>query len=500
MRSITRPLVLTIAVLTTFAVRADVLNVPADFPTIQAAVDAAQSGDEIVLAPGTYESPGIMIDRSLQVTIRSTDPSDPGVVASTVLTDADDSGLMVVNAGEGESIDLSVRGLTIRRADVQNTDRFIELLGATSRFDRCRFEGGAGTTAAGTILVADRGMTDDLSASHVTNSEFVGDVGAAIYIDTTTSWTEVVVRDGNGRISWDAPDGHTLRLTDTSFSNLGVSSRPRVEIDHDVGPDTAVLERVSFTDIPGIGLRAEPSATLRDVVVERCGSLLSEIAFIEVTDLTIDGLVVRDCTLSEQQLVWFVYASRELVARNMLFEGNSGAELWLHGTTDDQEGGAIIEDSIFRNNISNIAVVEAHQSVTYRRCTFEGNLGGSPILIWGRATSGTVFNANILITECTFRNNSGFEAGGINLAWGIVGPPVIVERSVFEGNTGGLGGAVSTTVNRWTGSSDFLWVVLRNSLIVGNTGGEGGSHHGNARYESSTVVDNAGGAAALGIG
>ncbi|MEL6311492.1 MAG: hypothetical protein AAFR76_05690 [Planctomycetota bacterium] len=71
-------------------VHADILNVPGDFPTIQSALDAAQNGDEIVLAPGTY-----VVDWPLEtvtsfpfrilddVTLRSIDPDDAAVTAST---------------------------------------------------------------------------------------------------------------------------------------------------------------------------------------------------------------------------------------------------------------------------------------------------------------------------------------------------------------------------------------------------------------------------------
>ena len=69
------------------AARGSVIQVPADQPNIQAAIAAAVDGDVVVVAPGTYTG---WANRNLDfagkaITVRSTDPGDPAVVAATVI-------------------------------------------------------------------------------------------------------------------------------------------------------------------------------------------------------------------------------------------------------------------------------------------------------------------------------------------------------------------------------------------------------------------------------
>jgi len=72
---------------------ADELQVPSQFPTVQAALDAAMPGDEIVLAPGTYRE-SLIAPATGDVTIRSSDPYDLDVVNTTILSgDLDDDGI-----------------------------------------------------------------------------------------------------------------------------------------------------------------------------------------------------------------------------------------------------------------------------------------------------------------------------------------------------------------------------------------------------------------------
>ncbi|MHC4574912.1 MAG: right-handed parallel beta-helix repeat-containing protein [Planctomycetota bacterium] len=58
-------------------------HVPGQYPTIQAAIDNCEEGDTIVVAPGTF---GGGIDfQGKDITLTSTDPDDPYVVANTII-------------------------------------------------------------------------------------------------------------------------------------------------------------------------------------------------------------------------------------------------------------------------------------------------------------------------------------------------------------------------------------------------------------------------------
>jgi predicted outer membrane repeat protein len=83
--------------------------------SIQAAIDAAADNDEIVVYPGTYlekiNFSGSTPTGPKAITIRSTDPRDPEVVANTVI-DGDESGT-VVTFNTGETALSVLKGFTI---------------------------------------------------------------------------------------------------------------------------------------------------------------------------------------------------------------------------------------------------------------------------------------------------------------------------------------------------------------------------------------------------
>jgi hypothetical protein len=87
-----------------------VVDVPGDFATIQEALCLAVPGDEIVVSPLTYY--GNVQFCGSDVTLRSTDPEDPDVVAVTVL-DGEETGLVVSFVGN-ESAACVLAGFTIQ--------------------------------------------------------------------------------------------------------------------------------------------------------------------------------------------------------------------------------------------------------------------------------------------------------------------------------------------------------------------------------------------------
>ncbi len=150
-----RSLAVVAALVAALSSHAAVINVPADAPTIQSAINMASSGDEIVLAGAVYTGPGNR-DLDLQnkaLTIRSLD-GDP----ATCVIDAQGlgSGFLALNSFTGDTV---IRDLTIRNATRSN-GRGGALLSQNARvtLENCVLENNAVSLGGGAVLHTGSGL------------------------------------------------------------------------------------------------------------------------------------------------------------------------------------------------------------------------------------------------------------------------------------------------------------------------------------------------------
>ena len=124
---------------------ADVIHVPADQPTIQAGIDAAVDGDQVVIAPGTYAE--LINFYGKAIVVRSTDPMDPDVVAATIL-DGEGTG-PVVTCDSGEGPNTVLRGLTVTNGVAAENGGGMYISACSPKVTDCVFRGNAAENAGG---------------------------------------------------------------------------------------------------------------------------------------------------------------------------------------------------------------------------------------------------------------------------------------------------------------------------------------------------------------
>ena len=110
---------LVLGAITSSAALASTLHVPGSYPTIQAAITAAQNGDEVVVAPGTYAGPG-NIDLNFggkAITVRSAAGPGSCTIDANATPENPHRGFVFSN---GETAAAVVDGFTIRRGATRN--------------------------------------------------------------------------------------------------------------------------------------------------------------------------------------------------------------------------------------------------------------------------------------------------------------------------------------------------------------------------------------------
>lgn len=497
--------------------------------TVQAAVGACSfyEGDRVVLLPGTYTGDGNrdILPDGKEITIRSSDPADPAIVAATVIDcqgtlDAPHrafafrfaegprtviDGLTIIN---GYGIDEDEPGLwtdarvggafyapfaspVIRRCTVRQTTGVGAALCcrmASPLIDRCDFS--QNTWEVIYASSSELRVTDTVFRNNVRGSFGVITCGL-----NSTAEISGCVFDHNGSESIRFTNSATLAVAGCSF------------LDNDTGTFGSAGSGIAFSN--------SAAATISDCIFERNRTTTPGGA-VFVTSAT--NVLIERCAFRENSACWgpgvYVEYDSNVTIRDCEFTGNAlracsptgGGAVRIGSPHSLFTAPALIENCVFRGNRgAEGAAVNCGITTRIVNCSFLENRDSAAL--YGRGhVLGSLFRGNLnggafsnegSFRDCRFEANQGTNGAGLTVAGVGTSPGVVlVENSAFTANVALLtgGGIASQTrgdaritnctftgnsVTNATGrggavhASSLGWVTLRNAILHGNTAPRG---------------------------
>ncbi|MGH2689130.1 MAG: right-handed parallel beta-helix repeat-containing protein, partial [Actinomycetota bacterium] len=214
------------------------LQVPADYAEIQDALDAAQDGDTVLVAPGTWAGPLALAGKTVTLASHFVLQGDPALIAQTVIDGGDGSYAIFVDDSVGPAT--TIQGFTIRNADDGvRADGSYRLLDShiTGAGDGLQYTGGGGLVQ-GCLIQGNRddGIDLDDDVALVIEDNDIVDNGGSPSLDGDGieirlqnyqgPTIQVVIRnnridrntsDGVQLISYDVTTQRVIRIEGNSF-------------------------------------------------------------------------------------------------------------------------------------------------------------------------------------------------------------------------------------------------------------------------------------------
>ena len=162
------------------------INNPADYRSIQAAINAAADGDNIVVMPGTYVENINMGGKA--ITLRSSDPEDVEVVAATIIDGGQNGSVITCNSGEGSETIIS--GFWLTNGSGNNINSFsygggMYIVDSSPIVTNCIFDGNTALNAGAMYIENSSPALENCNFSNNTATQS----GGGIYIENNSSTT-----------------------------------------------------------------------------------------------------------------------------------------------------------------------------------------------------------------------------------------------------------------------------------------------------------------------
>ncbi|UCD75742.1 MAG: right-handed parallel beta-helix repeat-containing protein [Phycisphaerales bacterium] len=528
---------------------AAIIHVPDDYPTIQAALDAASNGDEIIVADGTYSGTGFRdLDfNGLLVTLRSAS-GDPDLCTLDC---------QMIGRGfifdSGETAEAIVEGFTITNGIADEGGGF-HITGANPTIRDCNILECLAHTHGGGAYVAN-GSPSFSNCIFRTNT--ASQDGGGLYAYQAAPVVAGCIFDDNA-----APEGGALydlsevdcTISATAFTDNTAANGGAIYLARAGQTPTMTLDGCTFTGNSGpVGGPGYGGA----IYVIQAAMVINDNSFFD-NSVNRDGgaIFIEEGSLSatSTEFQWnaadlrggAVYATvAEVTLTDCALDRNEAM------SPDDGGGGAMsvsesdltLTECTFGSNVAQLfggALYNADGDATLTDCSFSGNSTEVyyHIEVVGGGAIANVLNAEMNLTGCTFDQNTSDQDGGAVL--NVDGSTAIISDCIFLANqtlcAWGSGGAIRSayagaiqvndctfTENYSPGggaiagySSDFATVIARcrfeqndaspaysgaitirdcefqieDCIFIENTGGRGGAVYLSAPDTTPSVIAN----------